>query len=345
MKLLKAVTFWPSMLKIRLGANIPLRVYHIMTGRCNLKCPYCLVDDIKKYAIDELSTPKTIKILNEFKVLGTKVWIFGGGEPTIRDDLPELVDAAKGLGMMAGISSNGYRINSMLPTFKKVDYLQLSIDGPKEHHDSIRGKGSFDILVKSMEGLRSINKHFVMNCVISEKNIQYTDFVCDLANEFNADIELSPEISFKTDLVDKDINNVDMNKIYEIIVNKKKTNRNLITLLPYIERLRDLQNGKIERFTPICLAGKSYCALSADGIVHICFNKMTGKLNESMRNVSVKEQFDKLKLPNCDCSYRCLYILNYMRTVPIKQSMAYMLKMFMTGNFRDVVDFLRAVNQ
>lgn len=344
MSFVKVLWFWPSVLRVRRGARIPIRVYHLLTKRCNLKCPYCLVDDIKKSSVRELSAPEIIATMKEFRALGTKLWIFGGGEPTIREELPELISAAKSMGMLTGMSSNGYRILDFLPACKELDYLQMSIDGPEEYHDSVRGKGSFNKLIKAMEGLKSINKNFVLNCVISEKNIQHLDFVCSLARDFKSMIELSPEIAVATDLVDSDKSNVDMDKIVDIVLKKKKEYWNIITLSSYLERLRDLQNGKIDRFTPACQAGKSYCALSADGIVYICFNKMVGLDVDDARKLSIKDQFENLKHPTCDCCYRCLYKLNNLRTITLKQSLSYGFKVLKNGDARDVIDFLRATN-
>ena len=341
---LKLLPILTKIIRVKRGARLPLKVYHFPTNRCNLHCGYCLAKDLKEDNGKELDTSETISMMEEFKKLGTVMWIFGGGEPTVRNDLPELIEATKKMGMIVGMSSNGYRIPEFLPAIKKINYLQMSVDGPKEYHDSIRGKGSYDKLIKAMEALKSINKKFFINCVVSKSNIQYIDFICSLGQKYDSKIEISPEVGFDN-LLDLNKSRVDMDEIIKLVHKKKQEkNNNIITLWPYLERLRSFQHGEIKRFTPQCQAGTSFCAVSAEGNVSICFSKMADPDNNGNK-FSVAEQFLNLKWPDCDCCYRCYYKLNHMHTKNLKQ-IIFSGKELLTGEgFRNVKDYIRALSQ
>jgi hypothetical protein len=95
---------------------------------------------------------------------GAVVVAFEGGEPTMRLDLRDLVSHAKSRGLVTIIVTNG--TNGVAGY--GADSVWVSIDGPQEVHDSIRGEGSF---VRTMESIRSGCESTIMAiCTLSERN-------------------------------------------------------------------------------------------------------------------------------------------------------------------------------
>ena len=56
---------------------------------------------------DELTTAEAHEMLRDLAGFGVPVVLFSGGEPLLRPDIFDLVDAARDLGMRAVLSSNG----------------------------------------------------------------------------------------------------------------------------------------------------------------------------------------------------------------------------------------------
>ena len=79
-----------------------------VTNRCNLDCAYCFAG---KSIADEPSFDTVKKRLAEIAKAGHSFLHFSGGEPTLRDDLPELVSYARGLGIKyLQLNTNGLRL-------------------------------------------------------------------------------------------------------------------------------------------------------------------------------------------------------------------------------------------
>lgn len=85
----------------------PEIVHCEISDRCNLSCPYCYVG--KKEA-RELSTGQWIQIIRKLADAGVFQITFGGGEPTMRDDLIPLASYAREAGLNVCMTSNGINI-------------------------------------------------------------------------------------------------------------------------------------------------------------------------------------------------------------------------------------------
>ena len=63
-----------------------------------------------------------------------------GGEPLLRQDLPELLLAARRAGLFVTLISNGWFLERRWPELRgAVDALILSLDDVGEAHDRLRG--------------------------------------------------------------------------------------------------------------------------------------------------------------------------------------------------------------
>lgn len=106
------------------------------TNRCNLNCPICFMNANFKDNIPDPSNESLKKWLKTIKK--AKINIFGG-EPTIREDLPELISSIKKSGNLAAIFTNGIKISvfEYLKTLKDagLDEVHLQFDGFNEEAD------------------------------------------------------------------------------------------------------------------------------------------------------------------------------------------------------------------
>ena len=86
-----------------------------------------------------------------------------GGEPFMRQDLPELIEGIVANRMRFAILSNGILIDDNISEFiaktGRCDYVQVSVDGSSpEIHDACRGKGSFERVI---QGIHTLKRHRV----------------------------------------------------------------------------------------------------------------------------------------------------------------------------------------
>jgi organic radical activating enzyme len=84
----------------------------------------------------ELSTQEWNAILDKAYQVGIPHAVFTGGEPTLRDDLPALIQHAEDLGMVSGLLSDGLRLadgdylNQLLQT--GLDHLMIGLEPEDE---------------------------------------------------------------------------------------------------------------------------------------------------------------------------------------------------------------------
>lgn len=133
----------------------PVVVWNI-TKRCNLKCIHCYAHAKATAADNELTTAEGKALIDDLAAFGAPVILFSGGEPLMREDLPELAEYAVSKGMRAVISTNGTLITpEVAKTLKEIglSYVGISLDGMEKTHDHFRGqKGSFQA---ALEGIRN----------------------------------------------------------------------------------------------------------------------------------------------------------------------------------------------
>ena len=104
----------------------------VYTIGCNFRCPYChnpeLVDETVKTRISE---DELFDFLAERKKLLEGV-VITGGEPTIHEDLPEVLKKIKALGYLVKLDTNGTNplLLRQMVEAGLVDYVAMDIKSP-----------------------------------------------------------------------------------------------------------------------------------------------------------------------------------------------------------------------
>ena len=132
-----------------------------ITARCNLRCRYCYFFNNPAVEYRDLPTDEWLTFFDELGSLGVMNVTLAGGEPFIREDLPELLEGIVRNRMRFSFLSNGGLIDDEIAAFiagtGRCDYVQVSVDGSRaEIHDSCRGQGSFDGAIR---GIRTLQRH------------------------------------------------------------------------------------------------------------------------------------------------------------------------------------------
>jgi len=140
------------------------QVYVLLTKGCNLKCFYCIRDYSVKNN-DRVSLENFDYIFKEIlkNFPPTVQLILSGGEPTILENFHEVLALASQYFENILINSNGttnyFLTNSFYSLLEHTSKMgvQISIDGDSVFHDLIRGEGSFNKSISTIENLSKIN--------------------------------------------------------------------------------------------------------------------------------------------------------------------------------------------
>lgn len=136
-----------------LGIHYPNSFTIMVTGQCGCDCEHCLAN--KMMGDKNLSKNDIEGLIEEALSLGASQIVFEGGEPTLRDDLPELVglvdERATTMVVTNGANLDSNYINSL--DKNNLDYLMFSLDSPySEKHNQFRNRQN--LFQKVLKGIR-----------------------------------------------------------------------------------------------------------------------------------------------------------------------------------------------
>ena len=114
-----------------LGERIPFsllddfaEVVHLeISARCQLRCSYCYAGDKTG---EELSTARWKAIIDDLAGYGALQLTFGGGEPTLRDDLGELALYVRQCGLNLCMTTNGLTLGELDPCLLRL-FNQINV--------------------------------------------------------------------------------------------------------------------------------------------------------------------------------------------------------------------------
>lgn len=269
---------------------------------CNQKCMHCYAAGQIYSEREELSTKEWKKIIDICRINKIPQLTFTGGEPTLREDLVELVDYAKWF--ITRLNTNGVLLTEEL--CKKLydaslDSVQVTLySADAEKHNKLVGANNYE---KTIQGIK--------NAISAGLNVSINTPICSINKDYVNLLKLAKELGVKyvscsglivTGNATKEISKqtqVSEDELYEILKEAVKyTNENLMeisfTSPGWIneEKLRELG---LE--IPSCGASLSNMAIAPDGEVVPC-QSWLGK-NAGLGNI-LKVKWNKIwNSPKC----------------------------------------------
>jgi radical SAM protein with 4Fe4S-binding SPASM domain len=168
--------------------SAPYRMDLAVTYRCNNDCAHCY--NARERNFPELSTEQWYKILDQLWALGVPHIVFTGGEATLRNDLPELIQHAESNGQITGLNTNARRLSDMNYVQKLVDagldHVQITVESCEEqiHDQMMQAKGAFKQTIAGVKNALQSNLYVMTNTTMLRTNVHTIpdtlDFLADI---------------------------------------------------------------------------------------------------------------------------------------------------------------------
>lgn len=174
----------------------PYRLDLALSYRCNNDCAHCYNVERPSQpssgeepgARNELTTEKWKAVIDRAWALGIPHIIFTGGEPTLRDDLPELVAHAEGNGQITGLNTNARRLSD--PVFVKrlidagLDHVQITVESADaEVHNQMVNAKAFEQTIKGLKNVLATRLYVMTNTTMLKTNVHTIPATLDFLAE------------------------------------------------------------------------------------------------------------------------------------------------------------------
>lgn len=142
---------------------------------CNQKCLHCYAAGQEQAEVKELSTRDWKRVIDQCRRIGIPQLTFTGGEPTMREDLPELIDYAKWF--VTRLNTNGVKLTKEL--CKKLynaslDSVQITLYSADEmEHNTLVGVNNFKSTVEGIKNAIGAGLNVSINTPLCKVNANY----------------------------------------------------------------------------------------------------------------------------------------------------------------------------
>lgn len=158
----------------------------LLTDACNLNCLHCY---LKKGAnfIDFDNAKYVIDVLSEYEGIEEKTLILSGGEPLLHPLFSKILSYASRKDICLIVLTNGLLIPKMVSRIPRNCVFQVSVDGDKERHEFLRGKGTYEKAIEAIRRLKGRGNPVIVKCVLHKGNVNSISHIVSLYNKFKLD--------------------------------------------------------------------------------------------------------------------------------------------------------------
>ncbi|MEN6503197.1 MAG: radical SAM protein [Planctomycetaceae bacterium] len=278
--------------------RFPLAVVWNITYRCNCSCRYCGTSEMPA---EELVTPQALSLMDDLAEMGTRWLTFSGGDPFMRVDLGQLVRRARHHKMHLRISTNGILLPDRISEVQSADAVSVSLDGPAEVHDAVRGNGTFRGALAGIEACKTANIKVNLKCTLGSHNLTVVDQVLEMARQLHLPVMFQPATSWLNFTSAEDPMAAEREayrRAVEYLLDRKREGA---PILNSAAGLRYLANWPEPADIP-CFAGKLFCSIGPDGSFVACSTFQDAGLKASTdRSGSTRERFERASAAAYNC--------------------------------------------
>ncbi len=224
-----------------------------VTNRCNMHCHICFANAERQGYLYEPTKDQIVNMMltvrNE-RPVPCSVLQFSGGEPTVREDLPELIKIAKDLGFLqVQIATNGLKLANSTAYVEKLkesglNTIYLQFDGITEKpYIEARGFNALPLKLKAIENCRKVGLKSIVLVPTLVKGVN-DDQIGDLIN-----------FSMKNSDVVRSLNVQPVS--FAGRIDKKELKKMRITIPDFLKLVEEQTDGAITKkdFYPIPAVG------------------------------------------------------------------------------------------
>jgi len=258
----------------------PLSLTFEVTWLCNLSCGYC---DRHTPMRNELTREQIFMALDEFCSLGMLRIHLDGGDPLTHEHIDEIVRWLTQRGITTSMNTNGILVPRKADIIRALSLVKISLDGPRDRHDAMRGRGSFDKAIAGATAARDLGVRVEFTCTVGRHNADSIESLVDLASALRIPVVFQPALNslFLDTNRDGSSWQLDVQSIraafarIEQLKRRSKTIGNGWSSLTHFRRFP-------EHTPPPCAAGWVLATMDPEGVLFSC-----GQLNRSDRSNSV----------------------------------------------------------
>jgi radical SAM protein with 4Fe4S-binding SPASM domain len=154
--------------------SAPYRMDLAITYRCNNDCSHCYNARPRDFA--ELPTSQWKVILDRLWEIGIPHVVFTGGEPTLRDDLAELIQHAQKNRQITGLNTNGRRLRDRRYLDSLVeaglDHVQITLEShdAQIHDRMVNCRGAWNQTVAGIQNALDSSLFLMTNTTMLRHN-------------------------------------------------------------------------------------------------------------------------------------------------------------------------------
>ncbi|MCK4403899.1 MAG: radical SAM protein [candidate division Zixibacteria bacterium] len=303
-------------------SKVPLYCSWQVTYRCNFRCSFCGYWKMNTRKEEELSASDFALGARKLKKIGPMFVSLAGGEPLIRKDLPEIVNAVSSY-HFPFITSNGW-----LVTPEKAKRLfgaglmgaVVSLDfADEKKHDENRGKeGAFKRAVAAVKYFVDARKNKLqkinITAVLLKENIDEIEKLIIFAKKMGAEFTLQPYANIKSEFGSYGTNGLEdaetsdhtvTQEVSDHLLKLKRKYPNFKSSLEYLRRFDDFFYEGIDN----CQAGRLFFNIDQKGDIAKCVEDLKNPVGnirtigiEELKNALLRKQREN----RCkDCWYGC----------------------------------------
>ncbi|MBI3296591.1 MAG: radical SAM protein [Elusimicrobia bacterium] len=323
-------------MKARLtGKRVPFQLNMHITDVCNLRCKYCYIDF--DHAVPDMSLETMKDVISQARACGTERISLEGGEPLVRRDIGELVDHIASVGIDCNINTNGYYLPRKIGELKRVGTISVSMDGPRDVHDALRGPGSYDKAIAAIEAARGAGIKVHVLSVLTKANRPHVRFMVDLAKTmgfmwiptslfFMAGVKIDREAAGAFKIEDEDYK-----ALMRELIQLKAEGAPIAWSNRTLKYVRDwpttyfqsnffnmTEEYVMKEFKPLqCQASRHFCVMQTNGDLYSCDPLLGYGKAQNAVELGFKEAFERTSQNGCIacnslvCSeYHSLFTMN-----------------------------------
>lgn len=152
----------------------PYRMDLALTYRCNNDCSHCY--NARERDFGEMDTEHWMLAIDKVIELGIPHVVFTGGEPTLREDLPDLIRYAAENGLVTGLNTNARRLRDInyakALAIAGLDHIQITVESndPEVHNKMVNAK-AFEQTIAGLKNALNTKLFVMTNTTMLQDNL------------------------------------------------------------------------------------------------------------------------------------------------------------------------------